>query len=937
MTKTTSGKQPAGARIQGDNVRAQAPRRSTRRTQTSSAARLQGTAGNHAAAQLLRLAQPKLTVGASSDQFEQEADSVAAQVVAALQQSSVRTDAPTDNGLSAVATDETPIARQIQRRAERTDAPTEDASIGVDGGPVDAGLEAEIQSARSGGSALDSHTKASMESAFGADFSDVRLHTGAKAATLNRSIQAKAFTIGSDIFFGGAKPDVSSRGGQELLAHELTHTVQQAGGSPAVQRWSLFGKSEPKPAPEKGSKEEAKQREAAEKTRLASERAIGAPEREKLKTQVGTEDPEAAKALAKRFQAALDEEAKRRKILAAKMSPEEAETRAYKEVWLDGPADLRAIRPVRETGSEKLLSKTNEMRTDQSVVKSQSEARAAEKGTIVSKAVEKLILEEMELVKKKMDAGEPEARAKLMAYNEMQRKTDKELWAKRPAKGSKTEAAAFDQLKSRVKFAEGKAKESTTLDTVATVGSGVSKGLGGVGKATSFFENDSDKAHNTVGEMAGGGISSIADMLSGVFKTVGAINQAFNDISAATKSGASANEIGAAVKSSLAVLSSLTSGAKAGLDIAKSLSESAIGAAASGLPIVSIISDSISVASGLADLIPNSIRYASNTGDLYLARAANKSEMVLIAQRLGQRNAQLFAKSVSDTVLSATKLGTSIAQLATGGADFGASTALGYVVLGLKAADSLGHMIADNVFAVQAKKARKDVVGKDEGTAEELIRRDAAFAVDALITAAVKGDKKQQFLAREALKSGYGVEFTTGGADEIAVAHDRVMGVIKESDDPKTTLDKINDGVAKLKAVKQGMTDKSDDVATLAAARNKADGKERGFFWKMKMWFKSEGAIARRVVQHNLEHGTAHQTKKTERLNPVQAKKGNDDLITVPAQQEAMIKKMEAMTDAELLSLSTDVKKTPSEFMRMVYAQAHKERLLAAMTPVATP
>jgi hypothetical protein len=72
-----------------------------------------------------------------------------------------------------------------------------------------------------------------MEGAFGADFSGVRVHTDAQSDSLNKSIQAKAFTTGSDIFFSKGAYDPGSQDGQQLLGHELTHVVQQGA---AVQK-----------------------------------------------------------------------------------------------------------------------------------------------------------------------------------------------------------------------------------------------------------------------------------------------------------------------------------------------------------------------------------------------------------------------------------------------------------------------------------------------------------------------------------------------------------------------------------------------------------------------------------------------------------------------------------------------------------------------------
>jgi hypothetical protein len=99
--------------------------------------------------------------------------------------------------------------------------------VGLEGGPISADLSSRIQSKRGSGSTLDSTTRTSMESSFGTRFDDVRVHHDSESDTLNRSISAKAFTTGSDIFFSqNANPSDS-----QLLAHELTHVVQQRGMS----------------------------------------------------------------------------------------------------------------------------------------------------------------------------------------------------------------------------------------------------------------------------------------------------------------------------------------------------------------------------------------------------------------------------------------------------------------------------------------------------------------------------------------------------------------------------------------------------------------------------------------------------------------------------------------------------------------------------------
>lgn len=90
-------------------------------------------------------------------------------------------------------------------------------------------VEQAIQGARGGGQALDSTVRAQMEPAFGANFGGVRVHTNTEADSLNRALSARAFTTGQDIFFKQGEYNPGSSGGRELLAHELTHVVQQNG------------------------------------------------------------------------------------------------------------------------------------------------------------------------------------------------------------------------------------------------------------------------------------------------------------------------------------------------------------------------------------------------------------------------------------------------------------------------------------------------------------------------------------------------------------------------------------------------------------------------------------------------------------------------------------------------------------------------------------
>lgn len=96
---------------------------------------------------------------------------------------------------------------------------------------VDDEIAGRISRERGGGQPVDSAVAARMTEATGSDLSGVRVHASAEAADLSRALEAKAFTTGQDIFFGDGAYQPGSTGGQELLAHELTHVVQQASGA----------------------------------------------------------------------------------------------------------------------------------------------------------------------------------------------------------------------------------------------------------------------------------------------------------------------------------------------------------------------------------------------------------------------------------------------------------------------------------------------------------------------------------------------------------------------------------------------------------------------------------------------------------------------------------------------------------------------------------
>jgi len=97
-------------------------------------------------------------------------------------------------------------------------------------------VASEISASQSSGKPLPTGIRAFMEPRFDADFSKVRIHTGEQAARLNRQVSAEAFTVGNQVYFGRDRFQPESNEGRELIAHELTHTIQQGAATQQVQR-----------------------------------------------------------------------------------------------------------------------------------------------------------------------------------------------------------------------------------------------------------------------------------------------------------------------------------------------------------------------------------------------------------------------------------------------------------------------------------------------------------------------------------------------------------------------------------------------------------------------------------------------------------------------------------------------------------------------------
>ncbi|PYT02432.1 MAG: hypothetical protein DMF65_06585 [Acidobacteria bacterium] len=184
--------------------------------------RLQRTFGNRAVGQFLNGQAPrrfplqaKLALNEPGDMHEQEADRVARQLANVI-------SAPDPQAA-------TPTAQRHEGDAALTTKTDARRAGVVADGEAASGLESAVRGATGSGRPLDARIRARAGRALGADFGGVSVHTDARADSLNWSLRARAFTTGRDIFFRQGEYAPETRGGRELIAHELTHVVQQSG------------------------------------------------------------------------------------------------------------------------------------------------------------------------------------------------------------------------------------------------------------------------------------------------------------------------------------------------------------------------------------------------------------------------------------------------------------------------------------------------------------------------------------------------------------------------------------------------------------------------------------------------------------------------------------------------------------------------------------
>lgn len=191
-------------------------------------AKQQGLSAGHAEPRGLGI-QPKLEIGATNDAFEQEADHVADQITTA-QPLRPASDVSTQRATPGL----------LQRQEDDEEAVQMKADAGPRSQPS-ANFSHRLASQAGQGRALDSSTRQEFEGHFNRDLGDVRIHTNTQANQLSRDIHARAFTHRNHVYFNAGQYAPTTHQGRWLLAHELTHTIQQKPGNrtssmPAIER-----------------------------------------------------------------------------------------------------------------------------------------------------------------------------------------------------------------------------------------------------------------------------------------------------------------------------------------------------------------------------------------------------------------------------------------------------------------------------------------------------------------------------------------------------------------------------------------------------------------------------------------------------------------------------------------------------------------------------
>ena len=198
---------------------------------------LQRTHGNRYVQRVVAGIQAKLKVGQPGDIYEQEANRVADEVMRMPEPEEEENKEKETIQTKPIADQITPVVqRQIEEEEEKKEERGEEEKVLVmtkslsgEAPQISDDFEEGLSRTKGLGGPLPADTRIFMEERFGADFSAVGIHTDSETSLMARALNAEAFTHGRDIYFGAGKYSPGTLAGKRLLAHELTHVMQQTG------------------------------------------------------------------------------------------------------------------------------------------------------------------------------------------------------------------------------------------------------------------------------------------------------------------------------------------------------------------------------------------------------------------------------------------------------------------------------------------------------------------------------------------------------------------------------------------------------------------------------------------------------------------------------------------------------------------------------------
>ncbi|MBT0993019.1 DUF4157 domain-containing protein [Cellulomonas sp. DKR-3] len=428
-----------------------------------------------------------LTVGHAADPAERAADELADRALGRLRSSSDGTGDASEPDAHRHDPGCGHLRRSTDTRTDTTTAAATDtdtapaASVGLEGGDLDAATSRRIESRRGGGAPLPGAVRRRMETAFGTGLGHVRVHDGPEAAGLSAAVSAEAFTTGSDIFFGAGRFAPGSADGEKVLAHEIAHVVQE--GPATVRRWPWSKKKTPEEqaaqekakADEKAKAQAVKQSkltEKSEKKQLSESREVGVAGRAQMQEDLysgtgpdtaGTTQTTANGTFTQLTSGAgaqmtdlykLMDTARAREVeVFAEMrdkklggSDAQRAKLAYKQVWYVEFPQLTHVRPARETDAEVLVAQVRQVR---------GEAAAGESAAAVDEATtkERMLPKKVEVLYDRMVveladlmAADPEA-SEVLATDEAREKVlasvDAKVLADVPPKDGPLDMAAW--------------------------------------------------------------------------------------------------------------------------------------------------------------------------------------------------------------------------------------------------------------------------------------------------------------------------------------------------------------------------------------------------------------------------------------------------------------------------------------------------------------